>query len=142
MGARAKGQVSTELMIIIGFIIIIFIPMVVILYYKSAEISLDMDGLQNKLVASKLAYAANSLGYMGPGSALKIEFFLPLSVNTINFRSAGSGGEVTIYRKDGTQISQVTGFQLNATPSNYSGGNNYKLEFYSKNGQIFISPSN
>lgn len=136
-----RGQLSMELMIIIGFIVLIFIPLIVFVYYKSAAINSDVDGLQAHLLSTKLAYAANSLGSMGSGSALKMEFSLPATISTLEFRRVGDGGEVIITKPDGSQISQVSRFPF-ASMKNYSGGSNYKLELYSDNGTIYVRPSN
>ena len=136
-----KGQVSTELLVVIGFVVLLFIPLIMLVYYKTSELNRDIDGMQSRLLTSKLAFIANSLGYMGSGNALKSEFTLPDRVRTLEFRPLGAGGgEVLITLSDGSQVSQVTSFPFDS-PAKYSGGNSYKLEFFSNGGVIYVKSS-
>lgn len=136
-----KGQVSVELMVVIGFIIMLFIPLIMLIYYKASELNTDIEGLESRLLVSKLAFISNSLGYMGDVNSLKAEFLLPEKVRSLEFKRLGQGGEVLITLKDGSQISQVTKFPFNSEKK-YSGGSNYKLEFYSYGGEIIVTQSN
>lgn len=137
---KKKGQISTELLVIIIFIIMLFIPAIIYVYYKTTELNENVESLKAKLFSSKLAYTANSLGFMGEGNALKVEFTLPPSVRSLEFKDWGQGGEVLITLNDGTQLSQFTKFPLKSSDT-YPGGADYKLEFVSENGEISIYPS-
>lgn len=138
-GSR-RGQVSTELLVIVGFIVLLFIPLMVMIYFKSAQLNSDLGDIQSRLLVSKIAFAANSIGSMGSDNALKLEIYLPNSVKTLEFRSEGSGGEVLINSTDGSQISQVTKFPFNA-PQSYPGGVGYKFEMSSDHGIITVAKS-
>lgn len=135
-----KGQVSVELLVVIGFIIVLFIPLIIFVYFKTAQLNADIGGMQSRLLVSKLAFISNSLGYMGDANSLKVEFLLPEGVKSLEFRSLGQGGEVLITLRDGSQVSQVTGFPF-AAGKPYPGGSNYKLEFYSQGGSISVRES-
>ncbi|MBU0586482.1 hypothetical protein KJ780_03150 [Candidatus Micrarchaeota archaeon] len=136
-----KAQANMELMIIVGFIILLFIPLIVLVYYKSEEINSDIEAMHARTLSSKLAYATNSIGAMGDGTALKMEFYLPRNVQTLEFKSLGSGGEVLINMSDGTQISQVTRFPI-SSPRVYMGGMNQRIELYSENSQVKVRIAN
>lgn len=129
-----------ELLIIVGFVMLLFIPLILIVSHKTNEMDVDMKASQSHLILSKFTYIANSLGSMGEGSALKFELTLPEQVKTLHFRALGDGGEVMLTTNDGSQISQITRFPFNST-QNYSGGTAYKFEFLSQNGYIVISLS-
>ncbi len=132
-----KGQVSIELLAIVGFIMLLFIPLILFMHYKTNEMNVNMASSQSFFISSKLASIANSVGSMGDGSALKVEFILPAQVKTLYFGKLGNGGEVMFVMNDGSQISQITRFPFNST-RNYSGGAGYKLEFLSQNGSILV----
>lgn len=134
---NSKGQVSTELLVIIGFVLMLFIPLLFYTYYKTRELDLEIAGMESRLISSKLAFIANSMGSLGDGNSIKIEVSLPAHVRTLNFINHSTGGEVKIILWDENQISQVTTFPFNETNS-YSGGANYKLEFISNNGKITV----
>ncbi|VVB98573.1 Uncharacterised protein [uncultured archaeon] len=140
---KMKGQVSTELLVIVGFVVLLFIPMVLFVYYKTGELNNGIEGMQSKLIASKLGFIANALGSMGDNNALKVEFTLPERVRSLEFRkwTPGEGGEVLITLNDGTQISQVTAFPFESNRT-YDSGLSYKLEFLSQGGEILVTPSN
>ncbi|MDD5337624.1 MAG: hypothetical protein PHS02_04025 [Candidatus ainarchaeum sp.] len=135
-----KGQVSTELLVVIGFVVLLFIPLIMVVYYKTNELNRDIGGMQSRLLTSKLAFIANSLGYLGSGNSLKSEFSLPEGVRTLEFNTLGNGGEVRITLADGSQISQVTSLPFDS-PGEYAGGGSYKLEFLSKGGKIYVTKS-
>ncbi len=135
-----RGQVSTELLMIIGFVVLLFIPLVLFVYYKTSELNIGIEGLESRLLSSKLAFISNSLGSLGDGNSLKVEFTLPAHVRTLEFRSIGEGGEVMITLVDGSQLSQVTSFPFNSSRI-YMGGTAYKLEFLSQNRMISVMQS-
>ncbi len=137
---RMKGQVSTELLVIIGFVVLLFIPLVLYVYYKTAELNMGIEGMQSRLLSSKLAFISNSLGSMGSGNSLKVEFTLPERVHSLEFKPLGTGGKVLITLQDGSQVSQVTRFPFSSNQT-YGGGINYKLELVSDNGTITVTPS-
>ena len=61
----AKGQVSTELMIIIGVILVVFIPLIVAMYFKTSEINNALETSQAQLAVGRMANIANSMGNLG-----------------------------------------------------------------------------
>ncbi len=136
----SKGQVSTELLVIVGFVVLLFIPLVLFVYYKTGELNGGIEGLEGRLLSSKLAFISNSLGSMGDGNYMKVEFSLPERVHTLEFRSVGQGGEVLMTMDDGSQVSQVTRLPFNSTRM-YAGGLSYKLEFRSEGGLVQVSQS-
>lgn len=137
---KAKAQVSVELMVIISFVVLLFIPLVLFVYHKTTELSAGIEGMESRLLSSKLAFIANSLGSMGDQNSLKIEVTLPQTVRQLSFSKLGNGGEALITMKDGNQISQITIFPFESN-RNYSGGASYKFEFVSQNGTIQVSTS-
>ncbi len=134
-----KGQISIELMTIIAFVVLLFIPLVLFVYYKTSELNAGIEGMESRLISSKLAFMANALGSMGDENALKAEISLPPSVRTLEFKNLTSGGEVLVTLTDGSQISQITIFPFKY--SKYSGGASYKLEFVSQGGAVSVAQS-
>ena len=60
-----KGQLSIELIVIIGLVLVIFIPLLVMVYYKSNEANEEIALHQAELSVFRLAYLANSVGSLG-----------------------------------------------------------------------------
>lgn len=137
---KMKGQVSTELLVVVGFIVLLFIPLVLFAYYKTGELNAGIEAMQSRLLSTKLAFIANALGSLGDDNSLKVELALPERVRSVQFRELGAGGEVLVTMDDGSEISQVTRFPFSSNES-YAGGVDYKLEFVSKNRTIFVTQS-
>ncbi len=131
-----KGQVSTELLVIVGFMLFLLIPTIIYTYYKAKEYSYFMELKESDLTAARLAYMINALGSSGDNNALKVEFDLPDSIEYLSFRDYGIGGEVYLKLKNYT-ISYPTKFGIVANQT-YNGGSSYKLEFYSLGNKIYV----
>lgn len=91
-----KGQVSTELLVIIAVVLVIFIPLLVLAYVKSNETNQQISGYQAELVAFRLAYMANSVGALGSGTSISSDVYVPAGVTEFSTRSVGNGGEIVI----------------------------------------------
>ena len=111
-----RGQVSTELMIIIGAILVIFIPLLVTVYFKTGEANDTMEAEQSQHAVSRLANTINSIGNLGEGAFMRTEVFIPKNARQISFYSVGRGGEVTFKIIDGTgkenDFAEVVKYQL------------------------------
>ncbi|MFH2106433.1 MAG: hypothetical protein ABII22_04180 [Candidatus Micrarchaeota archaeon] len=91
-----KGQVSTELIIIIAAIMVIFIPIIVTVYMKASDTEETLLANQAQLAASRIANMVNSVGNLGEGSSADLEIYLPKNAESITFINIGKGSEITI----------------------------------------------
>ena len=91
-----KGQVSTELLIIVAVVLLIFIPLLVLVYFKSAEATEQMNNYQAELTVFRLAYMANSVGNLGEGAKVYSDVFIPPNAKTLKIRSVERGGEIVM----------------------------------------------
>ena len=90
----AKGQVSTELLIIIGVVLLIFVPLLVMVYFKANEANTQIGSYQTELAVFRLAYLANSVGSLGTNTSITTDVYIPPGVTNITTRRVGNGGEV------------------------------------------------
>lgn len=91
-----KGQVSAELMVIIGVILVIFIPLLVMVYMKADETQRDMASYQAQFVAFRLAYLANSVGSLSSGTQVYTEIYIPRGTKTLSVKNVGNGAEIEL----------------------------------------------
>ncbi len=106
---HTKGQVSTELLVIVGIILLVFIPILVTVYFKSNETNQELKVLQAELAVTRLASSINSVGNLGAGSMLAAEVFVPENTQSIRFvpNGARTGGEIIFSVKiDGNKLSE------------------------------------
>ncbi|NYZ74632.1 hypothetical protein H0O00_05790 [Candidatus Micrarchaeota archaeon] len=92
-----KGQVSTELLVIVGLILLIFIPLLVLVYVKANEANQQIASYQAELTVTRIASLANSVGSLGTDTSVETDVYLP--PNTINLTTvkSGHGGEIILY---------------------------------------------
>jgi hypothetical protein len=90
----AKGQVSTELLIIIGVVLLIFVPLLVMVYFKANEANTQIGSYQTELAVFRLAYLANSVGSLGTNTSITTDVYIPPGVTNIETRRIANGGEV------------------------------------------------
>jgi len=91
-----KGQVSTELLVIVGLVLLIFIPMLVLVYFKANEASEQIGTYQAELLVFKIAHTANSVGSLGTGSFMYTDLYIPQNVIYLKTATFGTGGEVAL----------------------------------------------
>lgn len=91
-----KGQVSTELMVIIGLVLIIFIPMLVLVYFKANDSNQQIASYQAELAVFRLAYLSNSVGSLGSNASVSTDLFIPKNTISFSTRTSGKGGEIVL----------------------------------------------
>ncbi|MFH1222147.1 MAG: hypothetical protein V1492_03620 [Candidatus Micrarchaeota archaeon] len=91
-----KGQVSTELLVIVGVVLVIFIPLLVMVYTKAGEAQSEMSAYQAQLVAFRLAYLANSVGSLGSGTVVYTDVYIPRNTVWLRAKNVGAGAEIQL----------------------------------------------
>lgn len=89
-----KGQVSTELLVIIAVVLVIFIPILVMVYFKANDASAQISAHQAELAVFRMAYLANSVGSLGTNTSITTEVYIPQGVSRISIKNIGRGAEV------------------------------------------------
>jgi uncharacterized protein (UPF0333 family) len=102
-----KGQVSTELLIIVALVLLIFIPLLVLVYLKANEANQQVASYQAELAVSRIASLANSVGSLGTNTTVTTDVFVP--PNTVNFTTikSGRGGEIVLTLNTPQGVSEV-----------------------------------
>ncbi|MCP4646645.1 MAG: hypothetical protein GY852_02775 [bacterium] len=143
-----KGQVSNELLVVVGFILLILIPLLYIMFFKMDAIRADLSMLQVHFSVARIAFLVNAVGYMGDGSAVITEFYIPETVESVTI---GGSSEHEVVFKMFTQgatneIVQPTAFPIEANDTlkiaeeEYPGGGRYRLEMENIGGTVVLSP--
>lgn len=91
-----KGQVSTELLVIVGLILLIFIPLLVMVYVKANDANQQIAAYQAELTVTRIASLANSVGSLGTETNVVTDVYLPPNTVSLVAVSSGRGGEVVM----------------------------------------------
>lgn len=91
-----KGQVSTELLVIVAVVLLIFIPILVMVYFKAGEAQTEMSAYQAQLVVFRIAYLANSVGSLGTNTTVFTDIYIPKNINSFTAKNAGTGSEIVL----------------------------------------------
>jgi len=91
-----KGQVSTELLVVVALVLLIFIPLLVMVYVKANEADQQIGAYQAELTVTRLASLANSVGSLGTNTSVTTDVYIP--PNTVSFMTepAGIGSEIVL----------------------------------------------
>ena len=114
-----KGQVSTELIIIIGVILVLFIPVLITIYLKATEANEQIASFQSDIALSRLANTVNSIGQLGEDAYTIAEVHIPAEAEKIEFNNFGEGGEIVIQvQLEGSisELVEVVKFPMAASP--------------------------
>ena len=91
-----KGQVSTELMVIVALVLLIFIPLLVLVYFKANEANQQIASYQAELAVFRIAYLANSVGSLGTNTSILTDVYVPKNTRYLNTTSSSNGGEISM----------------------------------------------
>ena len=91
-----KGQVSTELLIIVALVLLIFIPLLVLVYFKANEANQQIASYQAELAVFRVAYLANSIGSLGTNTSVTTDVYVPKSIKNFSVKNAGNGAEISM----------------------------------------------
>ena len=140
-----KGQVSNELLVVVGFILLIMIPLLYIMYFRMDTIRADLGMLQAHFSVARIAFLINAIGYMGDGSAIITEIYVPQQVET--FTIGGSGQHEVVFSMNTpsgkNDLVQPVAFDVDDTDTPLvkgTGSGRYRIELYNEGGTIHIHP--
>lgn len=81
---KTKAQLSMEYMTIMGFVILITIPLTLIYYHYSNTTADEISMNQLMQITRKIADSADSVYYLGKPSETTIKVFMPHGVQSVN----------------------------------------------------------
>ncbi len=90
-----KGQLSTEFLVIVALILLLFIPLLVLVYFKASESNAQIAAYQAELTVNRITSVANSVGNLGSGS-ISTEIFIPPNTQELRIENVGRGAEVVL----------------------------------------------
>lgn len=112
-----KGQVSTELLVIVALVLLIFIPLLVLVYFKANEANQQIASYQAELSVSRIGSLANSVGSLGTNTSVTTDVFIPPNTVELSSNSVGRGGEIVLKMETPqgpTEIVEVVKYPINS----------------------------
>ena len=131
-----KAQISLEYLVIVGFVLIITIPLIVIFNTHSSEMNEEVVANQADNIASKIVDAAESVYYLGESSKITFRVYMPKNINS----AAIGDNEVVFYVKKMSGIDHVVKYSsvpINGSISTQSGV--YDIVVESKGDHVWVS---
>ena len=112
-----KGQVSTEMIVVVGLVLLIFIPLITLVYFKSVESNNKLYSYQAQLAVSRLSNLANSVGSLGTETAVYTDVYLPRGTISLETKKSGNGGEIVLVVNGPDGKSELVGVVSNKISS-------------------------
>ncbi len=105
IGMGSKGQVGTEILVLVGMFLLLLLPLLLYAYNKAGTTGDDLSVQKAEFAASRLSTAVDSVGYLGGEAAIVEEIEIPPNVrnvtvnrNDIIFDMDVSGGRKEIVK--------------------------------------------
>lgn len=126
MKKRLKAQISIELIVVVGIVLLLFTPLLVTVYFKGLEMGERLAVAQSRLAVTRIASLTNAIGNLGENASAIIDVFVPNNMDSIAFANAGgaTGAEViiTINTSEGkNEITEPVAFKFAGGGKNFSG---------------------
>ena len=143
VGRFSRGQVSTELLIVVATVLILFIPLIFVLYLQANSYSGQLDGYKTELAVVRVASLVNSVGNMGEGSYVLAEIYVPqgVSLDHVVDSGMGKGSEIIFISNtlDGqSQIARPVEFKIDGPVPRLAGPGYFRLEIRNTGGKVEI----
>ena len=118
MGNRfARGQMSTEILILVGMALFLLMPVLLYAYGRANVSGEDLSTQKAEFAAHRLASLADSVGYLGGAAAVIDEIEMPPYVKSIR----ASGRDIVIDMDSaGGKKQIVAGSAFNLTSTGFS----------------------
>ena len=116
---QSRGQIGIEVMAIIGFMILLMLPLIYALLTQAGSFNEGAAVAKAAENVARLAAVANQVGGMGPGSKVVVQVDMPEGVTAASASALGEpyGGELsfTLNTRAGlTQVVSMSDFDLKA----------------------------
>lgn len=133
---KSRAQVAMEYLIIVGFVVIITLPLVIIFQTHSKETTAEITSAQIYQISKRISDGAETVYYLGEPSKLTIKTYFPSSIESV---SIGSNEIVFNVRADGREDEIViyTPINVSGNLSTHEGVHYVTIE--SKGGYVWIS---
>ncbi|MCX8175352.1 MAG: hypothetical protein N3E51_04050 [Candidatus Micrarchaeota archaeon] len=122
---QLRGQISTEVLILIGMVLLILLPLIFYAYQRSNVAAEDLAVQKAEFAAQRLARLADSVGYLGGAAAVADEIELPPYVKSVSvsgadiiFEMDSASGKKQIVKSSDFSI-KAEGFEKMKKPGTY-----------------------
>jgi len=135
----AKGQVSMEFIILLGFILLLTGPLILVYYTYSSDTEYDISQSQAFSIANKIVDNAESTYYQGEPAKTTIKVRMPKNVKNI---SVNRNDLTIVLHHKGNDIDVVATSKVNLTGSfGFSEGIKY-ISIRSLGNEVIIEDGN
>lgn len=77
---KMRGQISTEILILIGLVLVLLVPLLIYAYGKANTATNDLNVQKGEFDVQRLASLSDSVGYLGGGAAITDEIEVPSNI--------------------------------------------------------------
>ncbi len=107
-----KAQTSIESLMIIGFAILLFIPLLMLIYIQSSNSSYSVNVMEVNAALSQLSTSSSMINSGSENSVIFAKVSIPGTIEYVDARQLCNKGkcitEFVAHLKDGTEMTQVT----------------------------------
>ena len=82
---KKRGQASLEYMVIIGFSVLLVIPLIIMYANEKSDLDIKVNSNQAQLIERKICDAAESVYYLGEPSKTRLKVYMPKNIEEIYF---------------------------------------------------------
>ncbi|MBN1793147.1 hypothetical protein JW826_05680 [Candidatus Woesearchaeota archaeon] len=115
MRVRKDAQVSLEFLLVVGFAMLMSLPLIFVFYKQSETLNTEIAGSQVEKVASEIRDAADEVYYLGAPSKKTLTVYMPKNINAISilgssiaFNVSTPGGIQEIVRWSAANFSSMS----------------------------------
>ena len=135
------GQIALETMIIIGFVLVLMIPLLYTLFSRVLSVHDELRMLEASRAVDTIANTVSTLGVIGPNGTATIEVTLPDNVQSISIGQVNKR-EITLVLSTNLgeiDITRMVNYDVNGTIGKMSGSHKLKVTYFEQGPPIIVS---
>ncbi len=111
-----KAQISIEILLVVGFILALFLPLIAVSQFKANEIRANSDLQRELFLIKQIATAADIVGTR-EGSALTLSIYIPETVESISVVQNPTGSFLILEDSYSNQFTAFSNAQVELDPA-------------------------
>jgi hypothetical protein len=137
----SRGQIALEAVIIIGFVLVLMIPLLYTLFSRVLSVNDELRMLEASRAVETISNTVSTVGVIGPNGTATIEVILPDNVRSLSIGQANNR-EITMVLSTtlgDIDITRMVIYNVTGAMGTRSGSHNIKITYFESGLPIVVS---
>ena len=137
----SRGQIALEAVIIIGFVLVLMIPLLYTLFSRVLSVQDELRMLEGSRAVDTIANTVSTVGVIGPNGTATVQITLPENVRNVSIGKTNPREVVIVLSTalGDIDITRLVNYDVTGSILPRSGGHTVKITYYDQGPPIVVS---